>query len=91
MHNVLHLYHIRCFGNASDLNAVRKGTSFLYAPQADNGTGFLGQWQAASGMEEGSSCSILAAKTPLKGGCVAVPGESLACFAGGQAMGHIQV
>lgn len=61
VHNALHLYHIRCFWNASDRNAVREGTSLLRAPRADNGAGVLRQWQAASGMEEGSSCS--AAKT----------------------------
>lgn len=96
VHNALHLYHIRCFWNAGDLNAVRKGTSLLCAPQADNRAGFLGQRQAASGTEEGSSRSILAAETRLKGDCVmeprvAVPGESAAFFAGGQATNHIQV
>lgn len=65
--NMLHLHHIRCSWNASDLNAIRKGASLLCAPRAGNSAGF--PWAEASGTEEGSSCPTPAAKIPLKGDC----------------------
>lgn len=70
----------------SHLNSVRKGASLLHAPLAENSAGLLGQ--AASGMEEGSLCSVSAAERALKSSCVLLSLAKHGFLCWGQAANH---